>query len=415
MKIAILTSGILPVPAVQGGAVENLIDYYLEYNNQHKLHDITVYSVAPCFLTRKKKGNTRFHYIHMKSPWHRLKRIIFKYYAHKKTDYDSYIEYFFHECLRHIRFKPYDVIILENRPGYTVPLFLNTDAKIFIHLHNDFMNDSIKGSLANVQACHFVITVSDFIKSRVETLANYQRISKVTNRIISYATSGCEPADLSAKIRTVHNGINLKRFYKATSRSRFFSGFSKKDFIVVYSGRINPDKGIRELIQAFKRLKDYPNIKLLIVGGSFFGNQKGNDPFIQSLQAEAKELAKRISFTGYVSHKKIPSYLKMANVAVVPSMWDDPFPTTILEAMAAGTPIIATDSGGIKEACSECAIILEKSSIVEGLCNSILQLYNDPSRCIAMSERGLAISKQYAKERYAKEFFDTIESSLNKQ
>ena len=46
MKIAVLTSGILPVPAVQGGAVENLIDFYLEYNHQHKLHDITVYSVA---------------------------------------------------------------------------------------------------------------------------------------------------------------------------------------------------------------------------------------------------------------------------------------------------------------------------------------------------------------------------------
>lgn len=47
MRIAILTSGILPIPAVLGGAVENLIDYYLEYNNQHSLHDISVYSVAP--------------------------------------------------------------------------------------------------------------------------------------------------------------------------------------------------------------------------------------------------------------------------------------------------------------------------------------------------------------------------------
>lgn len=46
MKIAILTSGILPVPAVRGGAVENLIDFYLEYNDQHRLHDITIYSVA---------------------------------------------------------------------------------------------------------------------------------------------------------------------------------------------------------------------------------------------------------------------------------------------------------------------------------------------------------------------------------
>lgn len=45
MKIAILTSGIRAVPAVQGGAVENLVDFYLEYNDRHRLHDITVYSV----------------------------------------------------------------------------------------------------------------------------------------------------------------------------------------------------------------------------------------------------------------------------------------------------------------------------------------------------------------------------------
>ena len=45
MKIAILTSGILPIPAVQGGAVENLIDFYLDYNNAYHLHDITIYSI----------------------------------------------------------------------------------------------------------------------------------------------------------------------------------------------------------------------------------------------------------------------------------------------------------------------------------------------------------------------------------
>ena len=45
MNIAILTSGILPVPAVQGGAVENLIDFCLDYNNQHHLHKITVFSI----------------------------------------------------------------------------------------------------------------------------------------------------------------------------------------------------------------------------------------------------------------------------------------------------------------------------------------------------------------------------------
>ena len=45
MRIAILTSGVLPIPSVQGGAVENLIDFCLEYNDRHQLHDITVYSI----------------------------------------------------------------------------------------------------------------------------------------------------------------------------------------------------------------------------------------------------------------------------------------------------------------------------------------------------------------------------------
>ena len=44
MKLAILTCGMLPIPAVQGGAVENKIDFILEYNDRMKLHDITVYS-----------------------------------------------------------------------------------------------------------------------------------------------------------------------------------------------------------------------------------------------------------------------------------------------------------------------------------------------------------------------------------
>lgn len=66
MKIAILTSGILPVPAVLGGAVENLIDFYLEYNDIHQLHDITVYSCNHCDTKNhpavKSKVN-HYHYI----------------------------------------------------------------------------------------------------------------------------------------------------------------------------------------------------------------------------------------------------------------------------------------------------------------------------------------------------------------
>lgn len=390
MKIAILTSGILPIPAVQGGAVENLIDYYLEYNNLHRLHNITVYSIAPPHSTLKANtSHTHYHYVKMKSLWHRLKRAWFVR-THKNGYYNSYIEYFFHECLKRIRGQRYDAVILENRPGYALPVSKVTDARIILHLHNDFLNASTKDAEKICQVCRSVITVSDFIKRRVETISS-------------------PPSD----IVTIHNGIDLSRFYNARPMDRKTLGFSESDFIVVYSGRVNPEKGVKELIQAFKRLKDYPDIKLMIVGGSFFGNEQGNDPFIQSLQTEAEGVSNRIIFTGFIPYEQIPSYLKVANVAVVPSMWDDPFPTTILEAMAIGLPIIATHSGGIKEACEQCAIIIEKSSVIEDLSTSLLHLYNTPTLCTSMSEKGLAISKQYAKERYAEDFFNAIASTSN--
>lgn len=394
MKIAILTSGILPIPAVQGGAVENLIDYYLEYNNQHRLHDITVYSIAPPHSTPKSDTEcTHYHYVGTTSLFHRLKRAWFvRRTAQKDGYYNPYIEYFLHEAMKHIRRQHFDAIILENRPGYALPLSEVTDAKLIVHLHNDFLNSESKQAQAIARACHSVITVSDFIKQRVETVLSSP-----------------------LKVTTVHNGINLQRFYQATPLSRSSLGFTEKDFIVVYSGRINPEKGVKELIQAFKRLKDYPHIKLMIIGGSFFGNEQGYDTFIQSLQEEAKELINTITFTGYIPYNQIPSYLKMADVAVVPSMWDEPFALTLIEAMAVSLPVIATDVGAIAEVSQGNAIIVNKTSAATEIAQSILKLYNSPSLRTTMRNAGLTLSQQYAKERYAKEFFNIFNSSYNRQ
>ena len=389
MKIAILTSGILPIPAVQGGAVENLIDYYLEYNNQHRLHDITVYSIAPPHSTPKADTEcTHYHYVGTTSLFHRLKRAWFvRRAAQKEGYYSPYIEYFLREAMKHIKRQHFDAIILENRPGYALPLSEVTDAKLIVHLHNDFLNSESKQAQAIARACHSVITVSDFIKQRVETVLSPQ-----------------------LKVITVHNGINLPRFYQATPLSRSSLGFTDEDFIVVYSGRINREKGVKELIQAFKRLKDYPHIKLMVIGGSFFGNEQGADPFIQSLQAEAEELSNRIIFTGYVPYEQIPSYLKMADVAAVPSMWDEPFALTLAEAMTAGLPVVATHVGAIPEVSQGCAIVLDKQAFIEEFPKSILNLYRVPSCRTSMIEKGLSISKQYAKERYAEDFFKAIDS-----
>lgn len=352
MKIAVLTSGILPVPAVLGGAVENLIDYYLEYNNQHQLHDITVYSIAPPrSASIVETPNTHYHYIDTTSWWGRLKRHLYVR-THTVGYYNAYIEYFFHQALKNIAKKEYDVIILENRPGYAIPVSKVSKAKIIIHLHNDLLNKDSKDAKEICKVCHKVITVSNYIKGRVETIG----------------------ADIP--IETVYNGIDLERFYQATPIDRKTLGFKEDDFIVVYSGRLIKEKGIEELIDAFIQLKDYPSIKLLILGGSFYGISQ-NNPFLDTLKKKCETIKNQIVFTGFIPYEQLPNYLKVGDVAVVPSMWEEPFGLTCVEAMAAGLPLITTNSGGIPEICMNAAHVIDKKEISNLLYLQILSLYKD--------------------------------------
>jgi len=60
---------------------------------------------------------------------------------------------------------------------------------------------------------------------------------------------------------------------------------------------------------------------------------------ICELKSRAQELGERIRFTGYIEHKQLPRFLKIANAAVIPSTWQEPFGLTVVEAMAARLPL----------------------------------------------------------------------------
>ena len=388
MKIAILTSGRLPVPAVLGGAVENLTDYYLEYNNAHHLHDITVYSIKSDKIIAPDTDHNHYHYIDTKSKIAKIRKRIYAKF-NKETYYDSGIEYFLHRSLQHLKKQSYDYVILENRPGFAMAVKRVTNAKIVLHLHNDLLNkDTYKAN--EIAGClSKVITVSNFIKGRVETIG------------------------AGIPVETVYNGIDLERFQEKrhnTSVTRSALGLADDDFVAVYSGRLTKEKGIKELLEAFLLLKDYPQLKLLVIGGSFYGDvQSGESPFIVELQQIAENMRSRISFTGFVDYESIPDYLSLSDVAIIPSMWDDPFPTTVLEAMAAGLPIIATKSGGIPESCGDCAILIDTdNSFAANFTQAIIKLFDDALERKAMGEHGAILSRRYAKEHYAQRFISSV-------
>ncbi len=386
MKIAILTSGILPVPAVQGGAVENLIDFYLEYNDQHHLHDITVYSVwhhdVKKHLALKSEVN-HYRYIKMNNWWAKIKKWL--YYKKNGEEYYHYnIEYYLYEALRHIRHTQYDIILIENRPGYALKVKENTTAKLVYHLHNEKLDKKIASSQEIYDSATLIITVSDYIKKRVQTICPFD-----------------------TKTLTIHNGIELSAFCIKNKANRSTLGLHNDDFILVFSGRINRDKGIMELVEAIRLLKEYQNIKLIVIGSTFFANATIDNAFTTELKSKAEHLKGNIIFTGFIPYPDIPNYLSMADVAVIPSIWDDPFPTTVLEAQAMGLPIITTRRGGILEEVTDKNAILLKTddNFVENLAAAILELYQDPEKRKQMSIASLKRSKMFDKETYAKNFF----------
>lgn len=329
MKIAVITSGILPIPAVQGGAVENLVDYYLEYNNLHHIHDITTYSVWHPDVAKHeslKSPVNHYEYIKTHSLWFRLCAKIYGM-LHKDCYYFYQLEYFFECVIKKILCSQYDLIILENRPGIAIKLSKLCDTPIISHIHTNLVNQDTEQKEAIIQATSKFIVVSEYIQREIENIG------------------------IAANIQVVYNGLDSEQFNKnkisPIPRSRY--GFSEDDFVAIYTGRIVPQKGIKELLQAFQLLKEHKDIKLLVVGGDNFGDSVKSNVFLEELHKMAKELDGNVKFTGFVPYRQLPAYLYLANVAVVPSRINEALGMSSIEATAMGLPIIATNDGGIPE------------------------------------------------------------------
>lgn len=391
MKIAILTSGILPVPAVRGGAVENHIDFYLKYNHEHHLHDMTVFSVWDENITGHpalESDANHYVYIEVKSLMAKIRKNL-HYKIHGEKYYHYTIEYYFREAWKRLTKQHYDIILLDNRPGYAAGMEVPAGTSLYLYLHNDLLNSQTKAAQEIYDKASRILTVSDYIASCVRTI---------------------NPND--TKCIPILNGIDTEAFSPTakTSITRSQMGFTDDDFIMVFSGRVTPEKGVRELIEAITRLKDHPRMKLLIIGSPFYGDTADEDEFVKALKLQAKPVEDRIRFTGFIPYRQMPDYLRISDVAVIPSLWDDPCPNTVLEAQAVGLPIITTRRGGIPEEVTEegAVMLTTDENFTANLTSAILDLYLHPEKRLAMGKASLAHSAYYNKQRYAEDFFKAI-------
>jgi glycosyltransferase involved in cell wall biosynthesis len=245
---------------------------------------------------------------------------------------------------------------------------------------------------------HDVLSPADFSPLLIRLLSFFGRrlpqkilaVSKVTGEHLARAGVPSE------KIEVIFNGIDAERFQgRGDSRSiREELGIGTGTKLVGCIGRLIPQKGQKMLIlSAPGVIARYPDTLFLIVGEPFLKEETYRKELLKAIQENG--LQGKVFLTGY--RKDIGEVLRALDVMVFPSLAPEAFPLSLLEAMALGKPIIASDVGGVRE-------------ILEDRVTGLLVEPNRPDRITEMvldlfENRGLSeqIGKK-AKERLDREF-----------
>ncbi|MCD6101422.1 MAG: glycosyltransferase family 4 protein [Candidatus Marinimicrobia bacterium] len=211
-----------------------------------------------------------------------------------------------------------------------------------------FMPIIEKRAIENVDK---IITVSNFTKKRIAR----------TYEI---------PVD---KIDAIYNGTEFNRciFTKEELEKTRVQFTLPEKPIVLFVGRTNdPRKGLDLLLKAFKKILEKIDVMLLVVGG---GNQTKPRKIAESLG-----ISKNVFFTGFVDETTLKKCYALCDVYVCPSRLEG-FGLVILEAMACGKAVVASNSGAIPEVVGNAGILVEPGD-TDALAGAIIELLRDPRK-----------------------------------
>lgn len=173
------------------------------------------------------------------------------------------------------------------------------------------------------------------------TIAGADRLLTVSEamRRAAIAQYAADPAH----VQTIINGFDTDVFHprpQAVMRAQL--GIAADARVILYVGRFVETKGMRELIEAFARLSARdPRLQLALVGDGVMREQ------LVALIGE-RGLANRVLMPGGFGPAKVAEWISAADVLTLPS-WSEGYPNVVVEAIACGRPVVATDVGGTRE------------------------------------------------------------------
>lgn len=205
--------------------------------------------------------------------------------------------------------------------------------------------------------------------------------------------------DVESHIEIVPNGVELKRYFEAEPLSREEYGFSEADILLVYSGRLAPEKNLEFLLQAFSGVAQaLDNVSLLILGS---GTRK------QELEEYARDIgvSKRVHFTGMIPYENIPGYLAMCDAFVTASV-TEVHPLSVIEAMGTGLPVMGIHSPGVGDSVEEGISGFLSTKDLPAFTAKLTRLCLDRELRQKMGEAARQASTKYAIERTTQIMFE---------
>ena len=193
------------------------------------------------------------------------------------------------------------------------------------------------------------------------------------------------------KLIVIPNGVEIGRFLDETPASRESLGMPLNGPLVLAAGRLEPQKGLDLLLAALPAvLAAEPDTRVLILG---------EGPDRAALEQQARELGVREHVTLPGHRSDVGRWLKAADIFVLPSRWEG-MPNVVLEAMAAGVPVIATAVEGIEELIdSEVTGIVVPAGETGALAAAMIRLLRQSEKRSELALR----AQSHVKERFTVE------------
>lgn len=264
------------------------------------------------------------------------------------------------------------------------------------------------------------IARSDEERESEERIAGEKRILARADRIV--VATLAEQTQLrflykanDRKLDIIPPGVDTSHFYPIPSdEAKDFLGLNPEDRMVLYVGRIEPLKGVGTLIEAMSciKFKDHTRpVHLAIIGGEPDASPEEMSTEMARLQKLSDDLAmdQTVVFLGKRGQITLPYYYSAAEVLVMPSHYES-FGMVALEAMACGTPVIASDVGGL-------GFLVQDGetgyTVPDGepakLCEKLTLLLEDNALRQKMGQRAVEVAQSYDWENIAKQIVEVYQ------